>query len=104
MPSDLTLKCRHCDAALEIPFLNLGFAPPSNSYLSRAALSAPETTYPLRVKVCGNCWLVQTEDYAGVGELFAEDYAYFSSTSQSWLAHSKRYAEAITERLKLDAR
>ena len=57
--------------------------------------------YPLRVKVCHRCWLVQTEDYARAEELFRADYAYFSSTSSSWLDHAADYARMITERLQL---
>jgi hypothetical protein len=97
------MKCRHCEALLEHSFLDLGFAPPSNAYLEPQALSAPETYYPLRLKVCTACWLVQTEDYAAADEFFSADYAYFSSVSQSWLAHAARYAEMITKRLSLGA-
>lgn len=96
------MKCRHCGTPLELVFVDLGSAPPSNAYLSEAALSAPETWYPLRVLVCGKCWLVQTEDHAGREELFAHDYAYFSSTSASWLAHSRKYVEDMVERFGLD--
>ena len=97
------MNCRHCRSALEHTFLDLGFAPPSNAYLSEADLSKPERCYPLKLKVCTCCWLVQTEDYAHADELFSSDYAYFSSTSSSWLAHSKRYCEDMTKRLELDA-
>jgi SAM-dependent methyltransferase len=81
--------------------LDLRFAPPSNAYLSQADLSKPEKYYPLKIKVCDHCWLVQTEDYAQADELFSPDYAYFSSTSSSWLAHAKSYAEQMTQRLGL---
>ncbi|MBZ9656074.1 class I SAM-dependent methyltransferase [Phyllobacterium lublinensis] len=95
------MRCRHCETELEHVFLDLGFAPPSNAYLTAAKLRAPETTYPLKLFVCDECWLVQTEDYAEAGDLFSSDYAYFSSTSKSWLDHSARYADMITERLGL---
>lgn len=95
------MKCRHCDTVLNQTFLDLGFAPPSNAYLSQAELARPETTYPLRIKVCDHCWLVQTEDYTQAEELFSGDYAYFSSTSLSWLHHAAVYVEQITERLGL---
>ncbi|WP_025662186.1 class I SAM-dependent methyltransferase [Rhizobium sp. IBUN] len=95
------MKCRHCATELQHVFLDLGFAPPSNAYLTAAKLRAPETTYPLKLFVCNECWLVQTEDYAEAGDLFSHDYAYFSSTSKSWLDHSARYVEMITERLGL---
>ena len=89
------MKCRHCHTALEHTFLDLGFAPPSNAYLKKAELKRPELYYPLKLKVCAKCWLVQTEDYAQTDLLFSPDYAYFSSTSSSWLAHAKRYAQQI---------
>lgn len=95
------MKCRHCDAVLEHSFVDLGFSPPSNAYLLAAELSDPEVHYPLRVKVCHHCWLVQTEDYTRAEELFRADYAYFSSTSSSWLEHAADYARMITERLRL---
>jgi SAM-dependent methyltransferase len=86
---------------LENIFLDLGYAPPSNAYLSKEALRAPETTFPMKLYVCDQCWLVQTEDYADADELFSGDYAYFSSTSQSWLRHAACYTEEITKRLGL---
>lgn len=97
------MKCRHCGTLLEHTFLDLGFAPPSNAYLTQADLSRPEKYYPLKVRVCDQCWLVQTEDYAQAYELFSPDYAYFSSTSSGWLAHAKQYAASITDRLGLGA-
>lgn len=97
------MNCRHCAEPLQHTFLDLGFAPPSNAYLSEAELSAPETYFPLKLKVCGNCWLVQTEDYAKADLLFSKDYAYFSSTSSSWLAHAARYVDEMLGRLGLGA-
>ena len=95
------MKCRHCCAELEHVFLDLGYAPPSNAYLSEEALTRPETTFPLKLYVCEKCWLVQTEDYTQADELFSRDYAYFSSTSRSWLEHAARYTKAIVERIGL---
>lgn len=97
------MKCRHCFAPLERRFLDLGSTPPSNAYLSREDLEKPEQRYPLVINVCDRCWLVQTEDYAKADELFSPDYAYFSSTSTSWLAHAALYAETIARRLSLSA-
>jgi hypothetical protein len=97
------MKCRHCGSPLTHTFLDLGFAPPSNAYLTEADLSKPEKYYPLKVKVCDQCWLVQTEDCAQADELFSPEYAYFSSTSSGWLAHAKRYAEKMTKELELNA-
>jgi hypothetical protein len=98
------VNCRHCRGALEHVFLDLGSAPPSNAYLSTADLRTPETFFPLRLFVCGHCWLVQTEDYARASDLFRPDYAYFSSTSETWLRHATRYSEEMRSRLGLDER
>jgi hypothetical protein len=62
----------------------------------------PEKYYPLKVKVCEQCWLVQTEDYAQADELFSADYAYFSSTSTGWLNHAAKYAGQMIELLRLN--
>lgn len=97
------MKCRHCNSELELPLIDLGSAPPSNAYLTEHALRAPEKWFPLRVLVCTNCWLVQTEDYAGAEELFSADYAYFSSYSKIWLDHAKKYTSDMVERFKLDS-
>lgn len=96
------MKCRFCGADLSLPFLDLGAAPPSNAYLTVSGLHAPEVWYPLRLLVCENCWLVQTEDYAGREALFTEDYAYFSSYSTSWLAHARAYVHEMQTRFALD--
>ncbi|WP_354683122.1 class I SAM-dependent methyltransferase [Cupriavidus necator] len=98
------MNCRHCHAPLDHVFLDLGAAPPSNAYLAAADLRGPETTFPLRLHVCPGCWLVQTEDYARADALFSRDYAYFSSTSQTWLAHAAAYADSISRRLELGPR
>jgi hypothetical protein len=95
------VKCRHCDSPLEHTFLDLGFAPPSNAYLTFDNLARPEKYYPLKIKVCHQCWLVQTEDYTQADVLFTCDYAYFSSTSSGWLIHAASYAEKMTRQLNL---
>jgi len=97
------MKCRHCASELRCDFLDLGFAPPSNAYLTKDALSKPEVYFPLRLKVCEECWLVQTEDYASAETFFSSDYAYFSSASRSWLDHASRYTDMITKRLALSS-
>lgn len=95
------MNCRHCGMPLSIPFADLGSAPPSNAYLTPAALAAPEKWFPLKVLVCGTCWLVQTEDYAGADELFDKDYAYFSSFSTTWLQHAELYVARMAARFNL---
>lgn len=97
------MNCRHCRSPLKHTFIDLGFAPPSNAYLAAVDLDKPEKYYPLKVKVCNHCWLVQTEDYTQADDLFSHDYAYFSSTSNSWLAHAKTYVEQMTRNLGLNS-
>lgn len=94
--------CRFCAAPLEHVFLDLGATPPANAYLELQHLSRGELSFPLRAYVCGRCFLVQLEAFQTPAEIFGH-YAYFSSFSQSWLAHAKRFAEAATRRHKLDA-
>ena len=95
------MKCRHCNSSLEHVFADLGTSPPSNSYLREDQLNKPELFYPLRVKVCESCWLVQAEDFTNREEFFSNDYAYFSSFSTTWLIHAKEYVQKMTERFKL---
>ncbi len=90
------MKCRHCQHELSLDFLDLASAPPSNAYLTQAQLLQAELWLPLKIKVCTQCWLVQTLDFTGRENLFDENYAYFSSYSSSWLTHAANYvAEAI---------
>jgi len=96
------MKCRHCRAELSLPLIDLGTAPPSNAYLTKQMLHAPEKYYPLRVLVCTQCWLAQTEDYAGAKELFSADYAYFSSYSTTWLKHAEQYVADMVRRFDLN--
>jgi len=97
------MKCRHCRAELTLPLVDLCSAPPSNAYLTRQTLHEPEKYFPLRVLVCTECWLVQTEDYAGADELFSADYAYFSSYSTTWLKHAEQYVADMVRRFALSA-
>lgn len=96
------MKCRHCKSPLKHKFVDLGFAPHSNAYLNINQLDQPEKYYPLKVFICDQCWLAQTADISNSEDLFREDYAYFSSTSKSWLKHAENYSEQITKRLKLN--
>jgi SAM-dependent methyltransferase len=95
------MNCRHCDHPLEHVFLDLGYAPPSNAYIAAGSVRMPETYFPLKLFVCDQCWLVQTEDYSAADELFDADYAYFSSVSSSWLEHAAQYVTHVTERFAL---
>jgi SAM-dependent methyltransferase len=97
------VKCRHCGAHLGLTLVDLGSAPPSNAYLTADKLDGPEKYFPLRVLVCENCWLVQTEDFAQANELFDADYSYFSGYSSSWLEHAEKYVRMVAERFGLNA-
>lgn len=96
------MKCRHCQSELRLPILDLGSAPPSNAYITLEKLHAPEAWYPLRLLICENCWLVQTEDFVGRETLFNDEYAYFSSYSSSWLEHARKYVGQVKERFNLN--
>jgi SAM-dependent methyltransferase len=96
------MKCRHCHHPLTLPFVDLGSAPPSNAYLTKESLRSPEKWFPLRVLVCDQCWLVQTEDFSNAEELFDSQYAYFSGFSTSWLTHSEKYVHEMVERFSLN--
>lgn len=98
------MKCRHCKSEISKSFLDLGFSPPSNAYLSSNELGSPEKYFPLKVAVCEDCWLVQTEDHTSADELFNADYAYFSSTSLSWLNHAQKFSEEIVRSMELGSR
>lgn len=95
------MRCRHCKSSNTKIFLDLGYAPPSNQYLHANEIDRPHTYFPLRVGVCHDCWLVQTQDFTDAHILFDNDYAYFSSTSSSWLIHAKNYVDTIISRLHL---
>src|SRR5690606_1231693 len=97
------MKCRHCHHSLDMSLVDLGCMPPSNAYLSSTADFLKEQKYPLKVKVCQHCWLVQTEDFTRADELFTEDYAYFSSTSTSWLQHAAAYVQKAISDLRLNS-
>ena len=96
------MNCRHCGTQLTETFIDLGSSPPSNAYLTEQTMKEPEKWYPLKVKVCDHCWLVQTEDFVGAGEMFSDEYAYFSSFSTSWLEHAKHYVEKMVSQFDLN--
>ncbi len=95
-------NCRHCQSILKHTFLDLGHAPLSNAYLSEEDLNSPEVHLPLKIKVCDRCWLVQTEDHTSFEKIFTEDYAYFSSTSSSYVSHAKDFSGKMIKELNLD--
>ena len=95
--------CRACAAPLETLVLDLSVTPLANSYLTERDLARPEARYPLRVRVCERCLLVQLDELADAKAIFAEDYAYFSSFSDSWLRHAKEYVAMVVDRFGLGA-
>ncbi len=93
-------RCRFCKTELEHTFADLGVSPLANSYLAAAELTQEEPFYPLRVFVCSACLLVQLEELSSPVDIFS-DYPYFSSFSESWLEHAKKYALEAIERFNL---
>ena len=96
-------ECRFCGTKLEHTFVDLGMSPLCESYLSSSHLNQMEPFYPLHVYVCANCFLVQLEAYVSPEHIFS-DYAYFSSYSDSWLAHAKAYTDQMTDRFSIGDR
>jgi SAM-dependent methyltransferase len=97
-----TAHCRFCQAPLRHTFVDLGMSPLCESFLTADQLNGMEPFYPLHVKVCDECFLVQLEQYVSAEHIFTE-YAYFSSYSDSWLKHASNYVEMISKRLELGA-
>ena len=95
-----SLACRFCKAPLSYTFVDLGMSPLCESFLSAAQINQMEAFFPLHVQVCATCFLVQLPEYVAPSDIFTE-YAYFSSYSDSWVAHAKRYAEMAQARFGL---
>ena len=93
-------ECRLCGTPLTRTFVDLGMSPLCESYVPAEKLDDAEVFYPLHVRLCDACLLVQLPAYVSGEDIFS-DYAYFSSYSDSWVAHAKRYAEAMIGRLDL---
>ena len=92
--------CRHCGAPLELTVVDLGKSPLCQTVLTVEQLEQREAFYPLHVRACEQCWLVQIGEFVPAEDIFTE-YAYFSAYSDSWVEHSRRYVDAMTERLRL---
>ena len=93
-------KCRLCGSDLTQTFVDLGMSPPCESYLEADELDRGEMFYPLHVRICSSCLLVQLPAYLAGEDIFSH-YAYFSSYSDSWVAHAKRYVQTAVDRLGL---
>jgi hypothetical protein len=92
--------CRFCAAELDVSVVDLGMSPPCQSLVSPERLDEMEAFFPLHVRACRRCWLVQLPEYVPPAEIFSE-YAYFSAYSTSWVEHARRYVEMIRARLSL---
>jgi SAM-dependent methyltransferase len=93
-------RCRFCATPLGAPLIDLGAQPIANANLTPGT-EASEQRFPLVVRTCPECLLVQADHSIPADAMFTEDYAYFSSYSTSWVAHAKRYAEAMIARFAL---
>jgi 2-polyprenyl-3-methyl-5-hydroxy-6-metoxy-1,4-benzoquinol methylase len=97
-------RCRFCGHGLKVTFVDLGMSPLCQTHITPEQLNHMEPFYPLHAYVCEKCFLVQLEEFVAPGEIFSSEYAYFSSYSESWVAHAKRYCEAMQARLGLGAK
>ena len=93
--------CRFCSTPLAHTFVDLGLTPLANAYIKPDRAGNPDEAYPLRAFVCSQCWLVQAEAFASPQEIFS-DYAYFSSFSDSWVEHARRFAASAVDRFGLN--
>lgn len=98
-----TSKCRFCNNQLEHSVINLGMSPLCQKHVKPENANDMEKFYPLHAFICDKCWLMQLEEFATPDEIFADEYAYFSSYSESWLNHARRYTEMMTERFGINA-
>jgi C-methyltransferase C-terminal domain/Putative zinc binding domain/Methyltransferase domain len=98
----VTLRCRLCESSRMRSVLDLGATPPCEKFLSAGELDQPETTYPLHLRICEDCLLLQIPALITPEDTFTE-YAYFSSFATSWVQHAKDFVSAATNRLGLDA-
>lgn len=97
-----TSKCRFCNNPLEHTVVDLGMSPLCQKHVKPEQKNDMEKFFPLHAFVCNQCWLMQLEEFASPDEIFAEDYAYFSSYSTSWLNHAKKYTQKMVERFGFD--
>ena len=94
-------NCQGCATSLSSIWIDLGMSPLANSNVSANCAHQIDRTYPLRALVCGKCFLVQVPPVVPANEIFNEDYAYFSSYSESWLRHCQAYVADMTTRFVL---
>jgi SAM-dependent methyltransferase len=97
-----SFSCRFCGASLHTTFVDLGMSPPCQTHIAPDQLQDMEAFYPLHAYVCDKCLLVQLQEFVAPGEIFSE-YAYFSSYSDSWVEHARRYVDMASTRFALGA-
>jgi C-methyltransferase C-terminal domain/Putative zinc binding domain/Methyltransferase domain len=90
-------RCRLCDHALTHTFVDLGMSPLCQTHIAQSQLNQPEIFYPLRVRFCEKCFLVQLDEYVSPEEIFTE-YGYFSSYADTWVRHAQAYTELVIQR------
>lgn len=95
-------KCRFCGNPLRVSVADLGMSPVSNDNIKPEKLNSMEPFYPLHAWVCESCWLVQLQQFQAADEIFSDEYAYFSSFSQSWLEHARQYSLKVIERFGIN--
>lgn len=100
---DHASTCRFCGHSLSHSFVDLGMSPPCQTHIAPDQLDAMEPFYPLHALVCEKCMLVQLGEYVAPDNIFSE-YAYFSSYSDSWVEHARRYTEAMRQRFDIGSK
>jgi SAM-dependent methyltransferase len=98
-----TNTCRSCGAVLGRTVFDLGLVPLANEYPASEQECETEQRFPLKVRLCEQCWLLQLEEAVPPSRLFS-DYAYFSSYSDTWMSHAKQFVHDSRERWHLDER
>lgn len=98
-----SFACRHCGATVILPFADLGMTPLCQTQIAPEDFDKPERYFPLQAYVCTQCWLVQLRDCISSGDVFTEDYPYFSSYSSSWVQHARNYVDRMVGQLGLSA-
>jgi SAM-dependent methyltransferase len=96
-------RCRFCGQALQTTFVDLGMSPLCQTHIEQQQLNHMEPFYPLHAWVCSKCFLVQLEEYVAPANIFSSEYAYFSSYSDSWVEHARRYAEMMRKRFAISS-
>ena len=96
------MRCRLCKSERLISVLDLGATPPCERFLSEGELDSPETTFPLHLRLCEGCLLLQIPAMITPEDTFVE-YAYFSSFSESWVRHARTFVDEVSQRLGLNS-